>query len=73
MTPYEFGKESGADGEPFCPESVFIERSQVLEYTVGFLAAQPENPAALAFLEEARQNDMAVDAAQYTPLPGIDF
>ncbi len=80
MTAYEFGKMSAEDGDPFCPETVFVSSAQMGDYAAGFLSVQPDNQAALSFtgqldsrLAELRGADMAVDEAQYTPRPGYDF
>lgn len=87
MTAFEFGKAEAEDGSPFCPETVFVSDTQMGEYAQGFLSVQPDNQAALAFMDdlavgkaivqgclaEMRAADLAVDEAQYTPRPGYDF
>lgn len=79
MTAYEFGKLSAEEGDPFCPETVFVSDSQMNLYAQGFLSVKPDNQAALAFMGNdepfavLRAADLAVDEAQYTPHPGFDF
>jgi hypothetical protein len=78
MTAFDFGRAEAEDGFPFCPESLFVVDGEMMDYAEGFLSVEPDNQAALAFLgltdsAELRAADLAVDEAQYTPRPGIDF
>lgn len=79
MTAFEFGKMCAEEGDPFCPETVFVSAGQMGMYAQGFLSVKPDNAAALAFIgndepyAKQRAADLAADEAQYTPRPGVDF
>ena len=51
-TAWDLGKQDGANVWPFCPESLFADNTQRLEYAAAFLRQRPSSVAALDFIEQ---------------------
>lgn len=64
--PEELGMWDARQGEPFAPECYYARRNDMALYTLGFLAEQPENEAALAYMRSVEaQADEDYAAMQY--------
>jgi len=59
-TPDEIGMWDAEQGYPFAPESYYSRRNDMALYAAGFLAVQPENAAALAYMRSVEEEDVVL-------------
>lgn len=55
---YEIGKWDAREGWAFAPESYYAHRNDMALYAAGFLAVQPDNEAALAYMRSVEESDI---------------
>lgn len=56
--PDEIGMWDAEQGYPFAPESYYSRRNDMALYAAGFLAVQPGNDAALAYMRSVEESDI---------------
>lgn len=56
--PDEIGMWDAEQGYAFCPESYYAHRNDMALYAAGFLAVQPDNEAALAYMRHVEESDI---------------
>jgi len=59
-TPDEIGMWDAEQGYPFAPESYYSRRNDMALYAAGFLAVQPDNSAALAYMRSVEEEDVVL-------------
>lgn len=57
-TPDEIGMWDAEQGYAFCPESYYAHRNDMALYALGFLAVQPGNVAANAYMRSVAEDDV---------------
>lgn len=56
--PDEIGMWDAEQGYPFAPESYYSRRNDMVLYAAGFLAVQPDNVAANAYMRSVSEDDI---------------
>lgn len=57
---YEIGAWDAREGYAFAPESYFASRNDKAMYALGYLAEQPDNEAALAYMRSVEEEDVVL-------------
>lgn len=56
--PDEIGMWDAEQGYPFAPESYYASRNDKAMYALGFLAVEPDNAAANAYMRSVEESDI---------------